>query len=312
MIDAPINNINQTLDISDRGLAYGDGLFETIAYVNGMINNWDLHWQRLVFGAKQLQIELPDESFFLEQMNAKIEQHISITNIGLTKPLLISTHIKQVIKIIVTRGQGGRGYLYPQVPRSTILVTVYPWPIRSEGDYLSGIHVVCCQTCLAQQPALAGIKHLNRLEQVLARNEFSNTEYQEGIMFACSNNSADNHLEQSHSLLIEGTSSNLFFVNNNQLITPIIDNCGVRGTIRARIFLLAKSMGINVIEKKCYLQELQSASALFFTNSIYGILPVASVMINSETSWFFDVGKQKIPNQLAKIINNALNWPTKV
>ena len=308
------HDVNQTPDksedtvtVSDRGLAYGDGLFETIAFVNGALNHWQLHWQRLKSGADRLAINLPDEQYFLEQINTK-------------NSLCNDLHPDRVIKIIVTRGQGGRGYLYPEPQKPTIIITVHTWPERAVEDYHYGIRVTICQTCLANQPALAGIKHLNRLEQVLGRNEFSASQYQEGIMLACSDKpsaiSSGTPLNMD-SLMIEGTSSNLFFVINGRLLTPKIDTCGVLGTIRQAVIVLAKQLGIEVEEDHYVLSELGNASEVFFTNSLFGILPVAAITVSDDLQWRFglqeglqdDLQIRNISSTLAITINKALNRP---
>jgi 4-amino-4-deoxychorismate lyase len=292
-----------TVDIGDRGLAYGDGLFETIAYVNGALNHWKLHWQRLQSGAQRLAINLPAEHFLLEQINLEITQSLSLkrTANNASKKALSKA---KVIKIIITRGKGGRGYLFPEQPVSTIIVSVHPWPDRDIKDYQHGINATICHTCLAQQPALAGIKHLNRLEQVLARNEIDSGHYQDGIMLACSS-----------SMMIEGTSSNLFFVINDRLLTSVIDTCGVQGTMRQAILTRARQMDIPV-EEGCYsLKKLESASDVFLTNSIYGIVPVASVSNANEQELLFDSQNMQstqhslIPARLSKIFNKQLNRP---
>lgn len=309
--------LTDKIDSSDRGLAYGDGLFETIAYVGGVLHNWDLHWQRLLSGARRLVIDLPDQQFFLEQINLKINQDSQLTNslsdslcTSISNSISNSISTNRVIKIIVTRGLGGRGYLYPEPQKSTIIVSVHAWPERAAEDYHCGIRAIVCQTCLAKQPALAGIKHLNRLEQILGRNEFSNSHYLEGIMLACSDNPLTNS-SKTDSLIIEGTSSNLFFVNNGRLLTPAIDTCGVQGTIRQLIFALAKQMDIVIEENHYPLSELENASEVFFTNSIFGVMPVASITMSEEVQWQYDLGasQQKIASVLAKIINKELNRP---
>lgn len=289
----------ETVDISDRGLAYGDGLFETIASVNGQLDNWRLHWQRLLLGAERLAINLPDENEFLEQIYLKNT---------LDSPCSTTLNANKIIKVIVTRGQGGRGYLKPQHQISTIIISVHDWPEHQVNDYYSGIHATICQTCLAAQPSLSGIKHLNRLEQVLGRNEFSDSHFQEGVMLDC-----------AHSHIIEGTSSNLFFVTNNHLYTPQINTCGVKGTMRQAVFDLAKQLDMKVAESQYSVNDLLQASEIFFTNSIFGILPVSSVSINDEIKWLYCKQddkqeshpqlRQTIASTLAAVLNKAIKRP---
>lgn len=287
--------ITERLDISDRGLAYGDGLFETIAYVDGRLHHWDLHWQRFSGGAQQLQIKLPDEPGLLSVIHDKLSEYQR-------QSLSQVSDDKAIIKIIVTRGSGGRGYVYPEQPESSLIVSVHQWPVRPDDDYLNGINATVCHTRLAQQPALAGLKHLNRLEQVLARNEFSASAYQEGIMLAYSDRDS-----QLDSLFIEGTSSNLFAVRNEQLLTAKIDSCGIRGTIREVVMQLAHSKGIDVQEGHFPLRQLEKAEEVFFTNSVFGILPVASITLEKKQQW--DFSQRTISLQFAAVINKQLHRP---
>ncbi|MCW8931083.1 MAG: aminodeoxychorismate lyase [Gammaproteobacteria bacterium] len=297
-----------SVSVSDRGFTYGDGVFETIAYTNGALDHWSLHWQRLILGSKRLEINLPDENYFLAEIDRKISQESDVTNQLATEQLTKN----KVIKIIVTRGEGGRGYLFSSKHKSTVIVTVHSWPERSIDDYKKGIKAIVCQTCLAKQPALAGIKHLNRLEQVIARNEFSETDYEEGIMLSCSE-----HSSKLDRILIEGTSSNLFFVKNNQLYTPIIDTCGVQGTMRQAVINVAKQRGLVVKEDHFSLKVLKTASEIFFTNSIFGVVPVSSICINDEIQWNYALNRisgvdnfQSITGLLMMTINKNLNRPT--
>ena len=215
---------------------------------------------------------------------------------------------RQILKLIISRGSGGRGYLFPTVQHPSVIIMLHPWPEREATDYEKGIHAVVCQTRLANQPALAGIKHLNRLEQVLARNELHSAneyqqDYQEGLMLSYS---ASKPLD---SLVIEGISSNLFFVLNGLLCTPKIDNCGVLGTMREAVISLAPtSLTLKVQEGHYALQQLSRATEVFFTNSIYAILPVASITVNDSLQWCYT--ERTISNQLSAIINKKLKHPT--
>ncbi|MCP3851416.1 MAG: aminodeoxychorismate lyase [Gammaproteobacteria bacterium] len=286
-------NEQLTINHTDRGLTYGDGLFETIAYVNENLNHWELHWQRLKTGAQRLSLSLPDESFFIGQIKEVItcEQQ---------RPTVAAENY--VIKIIITRGEGGRGYLFPEVQKPTIIIKAHHWPERDDSDYHNGIRATLCETCLSSQPALAGIKHLNRLEQVLARNEFSNDMFQEGIMFACSEKVETDALQ-----LIEGTSSNLFFVIGEKLFTPIIDRCGVQGTMKQAIINWSENNRISLEEGHYSLEQLEKASEVFFTNSIWGVLPVVSIKANNKLYW--QGHSNKMSCQLASVFNKPINRP---
>ncbi|WP_198265595.1 aminodeoxychorismate lyase [sulfur-oxidizing endosymbiont of Gigantopelta aegis] len=290
------HNLDKTLAnvaVNDRGLAYGDGLFETIAFVNEQLHHWALHWQRLVLGCERLAIKPPDEAFLLAQINLKM-----------TQDKLDSGSPERVVKIILTRGIGGRGYQFPECNKPSLIIQILPWPERPLQHYQAGIDALVARTCLAKQPALAGIKHLNRLEQVLARNEFSDDKFQEGLMLECSDH--DSLLTR---FMIEGIASNLFFVIEGQLMTPKIANSGVQGTMRQAILLLAAKSSITIEEADYPLEILKQASEVFFCNSLSGIIPMASLRVDEQTRWTFNKNQRIVVAQLSKHINKELNRP---
>jgi 4-amino-4-deoxychorismate lyase len=188
--------IKELFPATDRGLHYGDGLFETIAVINGRPTLWQAHMERLQCGCELLGIPLPD----LQQLHEEASS-------------LCSSEERVVLKLMITRGSGGRGYRPPQDVLSQRILFRYPWP--DSPDLSHGIQLRVCQTPLACNPALAGIKHLNRLEQVLARAEWDDPAIHEGLM--CD---LDGRVK-------EGTMSNLFWVEDSQLFTPDLSRCGV-------------------------------------------------------------------------------------
>ena len=147
---------NDSLPVRDRGLLFGDGLFETTAVINGAVRFIDRHLDRLADGCARLGIPAPDRQLF--------EQEIR---------LLAGGQQRAVIKLIVTRGAGGFGYAPPANCDPTRIIERLRWPERDENDYRAGIEMGICRTRVARQPVLAGLKHLNRLEQVLARGEMA-------------------------------------------------------------------------------------------------------------------------------------------
>ena len=283
--------VDHVIDSADRGLAYGDGLFETIACIYGKLHNWPLHWQRFSLGAERLKLSLPPEPLLLEAIEKKLQQVDALDD-------------NKVVKIIISRGSGGRGYQFPEPSQSSVIISIHDWPQRSASDYSIGIMVKVCQTCLAQQPLLSGIKHLNRLEQVMAVNELS-SHYQECIMLAC-----DEQSDNLDSRVIEATSSNLFFVKNDQLYTPEIDTCGVQGTIRKAVLLLAEEMDISLQQGHYTLHDLLDAEEIFFTNSIFGIVPAASLRVSENIHWSYRRTIAKtITAGLSAVINKELERP---
>ena len=237
-----------TLTVLDRGLQYGDGLFETLAIVDGRPLHWEAHLNRLQQGCSRLAIPPVDEAALLSEAES-----------------LCDGQSRAVLKIIVTRGAGGRGYRAPQPARPTRILQRHPWPDYPDSVYREGIQVRYCQTTLACNPALAGIKHLNRLEQVLARNEWDDESIHEGLM--C-NRAGD---------VIEGTMSNLFMVSGNQLYTPALDACGVAGIMRQTVIDWCGEHGLSVSISRIDRDALHQADEVFLTNSLIGIWPVKCI-----------------------------------
>lgn len=230
---------------ADRGLMYGDGLFETIAVCDGYPCLWDAHMSRLRTGASRLSIPCPPESLLRRECR---------TVIGATS--------RCVVKLVVTRGSGGRGYNLPAEPRPTRIFMRYPWPEHPAEYFRSGVTVAICRMRLAEQPNLAGIKHLNRLEQVLARSEWDASSCAEGMMCDA----------QGH--VVCGTMSNLFLFDKDGLVTPRLDRCGIAGTVRDLILRTAARFGIAAGEGDLYLRDLFQADGLFLTNALIGAWPV--------------------------------------
>ncbi len=257
----------ERLCASDRGLHYGDGLFETIAVIDGKARQWQAHMARLTRGCEALQLPPPDCERLLHEAQ-----------------LLCSDNPKAVLKIIITRGSGGRGYRFPEEIKATRLLTVHPWPDYPIVYYQQGIAVTICNTRLGNNPALAGIKHLNRLEQVLARNEWQNSEIQEGVM-----------LDQ-HNNVIEGTMSNLFIVEDDTLVTADLEQCGIKGVMRATVLKLAQQVKIPTRIESINIARLKAASACFVTNSLIGLWPVRQLDD-------INYGQGKITQDLMKILS---------
>lgn len=233
------------IPVTDRGLNYGDGLFETIAVVDGKAALWDRHIERLCHGCHTLGIPLPSESLLLDELNQ-----------------LLANVDRGVVKILLTRGSGGRGYRPPVEPEITRVLSLHLWPELPADSHAQGVRMHLCATRLGNNPQLAGIKHLNRLEQVLARSEWDDPDIVEGIML------------DIRERVIEGTQSNLFIVSEGRLLTPDLSQCGIRGVVRQLVVETAEELGIEVIIRDISLDEVKAANALFLTNSLIGLLPV--------------------------------------
>ena len=235
----------QNIDYSDRGFQYGDGLFETIEVSNQTPVFFQQHIQRLVKGCHQLLLPIPDSELLLKEA------------IELSKKSRSA-----VLKLIYTRGSGGRGYRQPEILQPTRLFSLHPFPDYPKNFSQIGITVRFCTTRLGLNPSLAGIKHLNRLEQIIARAEWNESNIQEGLMLDMNGD------------VVEGTMSNFFLVKDNILYTPLLELCGIEGILRNILISIANDYQISVVEKKISKQDVYSASEVFITNSIIGIWPV--------------------------------------
>ncbi len=233
------------IDCSDRGFQYGDGLFETIEVVNGAPIFLNQHLRRLNNGCKRLLIPMPDIALLKQEAFQLCRD---------------STHA--VLKLMLTRGSGGRGYRQPEPIQTTRLLSLHPYPDYPEDFIIEGVNAKFCKTRLGLTPALSGLKHMNRLEQILARAEWDSVDIQEGLMLDINDN------------VIEGTMSNVFLIKDNVLYTPEITLSGVKGIIRDIIIQLAKKYVTPVIEKKLTKDEFFAADQVFMTNSIIGIWPI--------------------------------------
>lgn len=228
----------------DRGLSYGDGLFETIRFEGDKAPLWSRHMRRLAMGCERLRLPMPDTELLwreARQVGAELSRF--------------------VLRITLTRGVGERGYAPPATIAPTRIVAAFPMPAVSAALYTDGIRLYRCQTTLADQPLLAGIKHLNRLEQVLARAEWNDPAIGEGLV--C----------DSRGNVISATAANLFAVIDGVPVTPSLDRCGVAGVARAAMLDAFAHCQVRDLP----FHEALRASELFLGSSVRGILPVQAV-----------------------------------
>lgn len=235
------------LSVKDRGLAYGDGLFETIAVTAGQAVLLERHLARLAEGCARLHIPI-DMALLKAELLAFSQQ------LG-----------DGVAKLIVTRGDGLRGYAPPESAQPRRILQGAAKPLYPERNAEQGVRLFPCATRLAEQPLLAGLKHLNRLEQVLARAEWQDAEHAEGLMLDASGR------------VIEGVYSNLFIVRGGRLITADLSRCGVAGVMRAELLAQAAAEGIGCQVRDFDLAELLAADEVFLCNSLYGVWPVRAL-----------------------------------
>jgi len=243
-----------TVPVADRGFQYGDGLFETVAVANGGLEFWDRHMARLIEGCARLALPAPD-----------IEALVNEVEVLLNGQRLIEGIDSGVLKVMVTRGTGGRGYRMPDPIQATRIVSFHPAPDYPAAFARDGIRVTVCETRLASQPRLAGIKHLNRLENVLARAEWDDPAIVEGLM--C----------DEAGRVVEGVMTNLFCVTDGVLRTPDLSRCGVAGIIRDLVMEIAEEKGIACRQGDIPLKDALASDDLFLTNSVIGLWPIRAV-----------------------------------
>ncbi len=261
--------IASTVNAADRGLNYGDGLFETLRIRGGRVRFWQAHMDRLAEGCARLAIARPDQALLLREVQT-----------------VIAGRPDCVVKIVVTRGvpdgPQSRGYAPPKDCPVTRIVSAHPLPPgidtgiegvpTPDGHSHSpaSLRVRLCNLRLSTQPVLAGIKHLNRLEQIMARSEWEDSAVSEGILL-----DEDEHV-------VCGTASNIFLVSGEQMLTPRLDRCGVRGVLRGEII---RAFAARCEQRRITLDMLPEATEVFLCNSVRGIMPVSRI-----DSWQFPIG----------------------
>lgn len=248
-----INGVEtRSIDCADRGFQYGDGLFTTMRVSGGKPLLLNLHLDRLEADAARLLISFPGRSVLVSEIRHMAER------VG-----------DGVVKVILTRGIGGRGYRPPVSSQGTRVLSGHPLPEYPAHTSRQGVKVRFCQARLSANPLLAGIKHLNRLEQVLARAEWDDDEIREGLM------------SDPDGFIVEGVMSNLFLGTGGRLLTPCLDRCGVRGVMRTLVMRLAASEGLAVEEGRFTSDEVLGADELFLTNSVIGLWPIRQLQDRS-------------------------------
>jgi 4-amino-4-deoxychorismate lyase len=232
------------VSIFNRNMQYGDGLFETCIAADNQILFWPLHFSRLKIGCEKLNINMIDEGLWLSDIKKAFE---------------FSTKKNCIVKLILSRGNSLRGYAYKDdiEPVRIVIISEMYQPLFNKEFSLeyakSGYH---------SNPQLAGIKHCNRLEQILARSNLSSNE---AIM-----------LDEKENI-ISVTQGNIYYIFGNKLLTPKLDRCGVVGSRRSLILELAMSLKMEALESNISINQAQKADEVFISNSVIGIQPVHSI-----------------------------------
>ena len=234
------------LSPDERGFQYGDGLFETVAIRHGMPRLWNYHIDRMHSGCERLGLVPPDGTSLERIMSAVMDGKES----------------DGIAKLIVTAGAGERGYGRPAGTSATVYAAWFEWSPPEAATYRNGVSTMLCKTRLATGSPLAGIKTLNRLEQVLARSECQAKGVFEGLT------------QDAEGRLICGTMSNVFLVKDNAISTPSLERCGVAGVMRRLVLeaLGEQGRGVEIVDLS--VADLRAADEVFLTNSQFGALPV--------------------------------------
>ena len=238
-----------SVPVDDRALQYSDGVFETIAVRDGSPRFWELHVSRLTRACEAVGLAMPAPNILLRDLENALAR--TSVNTGFC-----------TAKIVVSCGGHERGYRRPPGVLCQVRIGIFPDAPLTGAWYTGGVKVRLCSTLAACQPQLAGVKSLNRLEQVLARAEWSDPGVFEGLMCDDDGN------------LVCGTRTNFYVVRENRIETPKLDRCGVAGIMRRRIMDLLGANDVHVAELAIGTEEFASFDEVFLSNSQIGVVPV--------------------------------------
>lgn len=250
-------SFNGSISPLDRGFAYGDGVFRTIKMQGGLPEHWPQHYQKLVADCAAINIVCPSAELLMSDLSQLFSDDAKHTDLA------------AVAKIIITRGEGARGYTPPAITAPTRVVLKMPLPQYPESNFSDGVHVRICETRLAVQTKLASIKSLNRLENVLARMEWHDANLANGI--------ADGIMLDTKDSVIECTSANIFARFGDTLVTPDLTACGIAGVTRQRILALAHTLSLKTVVEHLALNQLYAADEMIICNSLYGAWQVRHI-----------------------------------
>ena len=240
---------SERISVQDRGLTLGDGFFTTVQLRHGRPLLWPLHTQRLLDSARRLRMPTPDIPSILNRLQ-KLAQHGPAALCG---------------KVIVTRGQGARGYGIEGCSQPTEILSVHDYPAHYRLWQRDGVTLGVCQARLGASSLLAGLKTLNRLEQVLLKAELEQRGLLEGVT-----------LDES-GCVVECVTANLFWCRDSVVYTPVLARSGVAGVMRAWVLSQLGQRGLSCREVSAPLHELLSADAVFMTNALMEVVPVSGI-----------------------------------
>lgn len=255
-----LRNNECAIPFNDRAFNYGDGHFTTIAVqcLNNelSITALDTHINRLAHDSSKLKIALD-----AGQVRKQLEDCMYF---------MLSQSVNDgnyVVKVVVSRGAGGRGYGIQGVLEPSVYISLQSRALAQSQVNTIGV----CETRLAKQPLLAGVKHLNRLEQVLAKIEISQRGWHDGLIL------------DTHSNIIEASSANVFMRIGHAWVSPLLNDCGVSGVMRSVLLDYFNFQKVEVIEREVAIDELSNVSSLFLCNSLHPMLAVSEVELDGKT-----------------------------
>lgn len=250
MLDAPLQSLingqqAEHISIRDRGFQYGDGCFETVRVLSNNPILWSAHLKRLRRACMALHLSVD-----FDLLQREIEQ-------------LLQTNAAAdvILKITITRGVGGRGYAPPEQANCTRVLQLLDYKSTDNNE---AARVLLCEHRLSSNAGLAGIKHLNRLDQVLASAEIL-PDYDEGLC-----------MDESGSI-IEGCKSNILLVVDDNFVTPELGKCGVEGVMLNHLIEELGEMGVLVTRRRVSLEQLRAAQHILLCNSVFGLRPVVEI-----------------------------------
>ncbi len=241
------------ISVFDRGLNYGDGFFETTRWIfldesnSGKVEFWNRHLKRLEMGCRKVQIK-----FSLDLLN---NYKSMILRRAFEKKMKSG-----ILKIIITRGVGSRGYKISKSMQPTMILLLFPEMQIDQSIYTEGVNLTICKKKLSSNNYLAGTKNLNRLDSVILASEF-NDSFFEGI------------ISDDKGMILEGTKTNIFLLKEGLIYTPKINNSGIKGIIREVVI----EKNFDVVEKAIHLSDLPDFESVFITNSILKVVPVKQI-----------------------------------
>ncbi len=241
-----INGVEQdSLPANDRSVQYGDGCFTTARIQNGLPAFFDQHLQRLQDTCRALMIPFTDWETLGQEMLS-----------------LAKSHLNGVLKVIITRGSGGRGYSPTACQAPNRILSVSQAPAHYPRWQQQGITLSLSPVCLGRNATLAGLKHLNRLEQVLIRTHLEQTNADEALVL------------DSEGWVTECCAANLFWRAGDTVFTPRLDHAGVNGIMRQHCLSRLAQSRFRVVEITAREDAVRKADEVLICNALMPVVPV--------------------------------------